>query len=367
MNKLKTIIPGLVLCMALMGAALLLTELAGQLLGYVGVVEGENPLSAIFTAVLLGVIIRNTIGVSDVFLKGISFAMSIVLKAGIILLGLRLSLLDVITLGAWGLPIIVACISAALITTLWAARLLNQQRSMGTLTAVGTSICGITAIMGTAPAIKAKEPEISYAVAIVTLFGMVSMFLYPYLAYAFFSGDPVRAGLFLGTAIHDTSQVIGASLIYDQLYSSQQVIDTAAVTKLTRNAFLIAVVPLMSYLYFRNSRAEKKQKPLWELFPYFVLGFLFMAVLRTIGDTTAENRDLAFGLLSPDLWTELWQGISHAGTTYFLSTALAAVGLSTNLAIFRRLGVRPLIVGIIAALTVSLVSLVMVSLLGGWI
>ncbi len=367
MNKLKAIIPGLVLCIALMGAALLITDLAGRLLDTLGITEGENPLSAIFMAVLLGVIIRNTIGLNKVFAEGISFAMSLVLKAGIIMLGLRLSLLDVITLGAWGLPIIIACITAALVTTLWASRLLNQQRSMGTLTAVGTSICGITAIMGTAPAIKAKEPEISYAVAIVTLFGMASMFLYPYLAYVFFSGDPVRAGLFLGTAIHDTSQVIGASLIYDQLYDSQQVIDTAAVTKLTRNAFLIAVVPLMSYLYFRNSHAEKKQKPLRELFPYFVIGFLLMAVVRTIGDTTAENMALAFGILSPGSWTALWQGVSHAGTTYFLSTALAAVGLSTNLAIFCKLGIRPLIVGIIAALTVSLVSLVMVSLLGGWI
>ena len=77
--------------------------------------------------------------------------------------------------------------------------------------------------------------KISYAN--ITIFGLIGMLFYPYLAHTFFANDPVKAGLFLGTAIHDTAQVTGAALIYSQMYDFEKVVDVATVTKLTRNLF----------------------------------------------------------------------------------------------------------------------------------
>src|SRR5699024_5661813 len=192
-------------------------------------------------------IIRNTIGLTDIFSKGIFFSVNYALRAGIVLLGLRLSLLEALKLGALGIPLIVACISAGLFLTLYLTNKMKQSNRLGTLIACGTGICGVTAIMATSPVIEAKEDEISYAVANITVFGLTGMVLYPFLANFIFADDPVKAGMFLGTAIHDTAQVAGAALIYDQLYDVNKVVDVATVTKLTRNLFIIAIIPLVSY------------------------------------------------------------------------------------------------------------------------
>lgn len=130
----------------------------------------------------------------------------------------------------------------------------HQSNRLGTLIASGTGICGVTAIMAVSPVVKAKDNEISYAVANITIFGLVGMLFSPYLANTFFADNPIKAGLFLGTAIHDTAQVTGAALIYNQMYDIEKVVDVATVTKLTRNLFIIAVIPLVSYLFFKSGK-----------------------------------------------------------------------------------------------------------------
>src|SRR5699024_8244537 len=124
---------------------------------------------------------------------------------------------------------------------------------LGTLIACGTGICGVTAIMATSPVIEAKENEISYAVANITVFGLVGMLFYPYLTHLFFADDSIKAGLFLGTAIHDTAQVTGSALINDQMIQMEKAVDVAMVTKHTRNLFITAVILLVSLLFFRRS------------------------------------------------------------------------------------------------------------------
>ncbi len=108
-----------------------------------------------------------------------------------------------------------------------------------------------TAIVATGPAIGAEEEEITYAVANITVFGLVAMFLYPYLAHSLFGHLPTVAGLFLGTSIHETAQVAGEGLIYSQIYGAPRVLDGATVAKLVRNVFMAVVIPLMSFLYHR--------------------------------------------------------------------------------------------------------------------
>ena len=154
-------------------------------------------------------------------------------------MGLRLSLTEALKLGAWGLPLIIACISCGLVVTLYFTKKLNQSNRLGTLIACGTGICGVTAIMAVSPVVKARDNEISYAVANITIFGLVGMLFYPYLANLFFANDPIKAGLFLGTAIHDTAQVTGAALIFSQMYDMEKAVDVATVTKLTRIYLLL--------------------------------------------------------------------------------------------------------------------------------
>ena len=374
MMSVSRFIPGLVLCFVVMMLGVYGAGLIGDLLLLIGVLsEGSSsPISGIFVAILLGILIRNTVGLPDLFTKGISFAVKYALRAGIILLGLRLSLTEALKLGAWGLPLIISCISVGLIVTLYFTNKMNQSARLGALIANGTGICGVTAIMATAPVIKAEENEISYAVANITIFGLVGMLFYPYLANFFFADDPIKAGLFLGTAIHDTAQVTGAALMYDQMFHSEKVVEVATITKLTRNLFIIAVIPIVAYFFYRGKRSNGNEQsvnlPKWyKLFPLFILGFLFLSLIRTIGDATLSSTGMAFNLFEPTAWKDFYSFWSTFGSTYLLGLAMAGVGLSTNLKIFKGMGIKPFYIGLIAALSVGAVSLLLISIFGNLI
>jgi len=368
------IIPGLILCFIVIIIAIYGADLIGFILIKSGLLspESKTPVSSIFIAIIIGILVRNTVGVKAFFNAGISFSVKYALRAGIILLGFRLSLLEALKLGAIGIPLIVACISAGLFITLYLTNKMNQSSRLGTLIACGTGICGVTAIMATAPVIEAKENEISYAVANITIFGLTGMVLYPFLGHFLFAGEPIKAGLFLGTAIHDTAQVTGAALIYQQFFDMKEVVDVATVTKLTRNLFIILIIPFVSYLYYKNANQEtgneKKELPKWYTFiPLFVIGFLLLAFLRTIGDATVENSGNAFGLFQSSTWEGIYSSVSSFGTTYLLGIAMAGVGLSTNFKMFKGIGMKPFYIGFIAAISVGLVSVSAIKLFGDFI
>lgn len=368
-SKIRIVIPGLLLSLIITLLGIYTADLIGIVLIALNVLpEGSaSPISGIFVAILMGIIIRNTIGLHVVFTKGVSFALKYALRAGIVLLGLRLSLSEALKLGAWGLPLIIVCISSGLFITLYFTSKMNQSKRLGTLIAGGTGICGVTAIMAISPVIKAKDNEISYAVANITIFGLVGMLLYPYLANMVFADDPIKAGLFLGTAIHDTAQVTGSALIHSQIYDMPKVVDVATVTKLTRNLFIIAVIPFVSYLFYKGSDnvAGKDAIPKWyKLVPLFVIGFLFLSLLRTIGDMSLEKTGAAFGFLQVTTWEGTYSILSSFGSKYLLGMAMAGVGLSTDFKMFKGLGMKPFYIGLIAAVSVGVVSLTLVSLFG---
>src|SRR5699024_12615314 len=160
-------------------------------------------------------------------------------------------------------------------------------RSLGTLIAGGTGICGVTSIIAISTFNKAIDNEIAYGVANITIFGLIGMLFYPYVAYALFGDDPIKVGLFLGTAIHDTAQVTGSALIFGQMYDLEKVIDVATVTKLTRNLFIIAVITFVSYLFYKDNGEHNGKRDLskwYKLVPGFIILFLFMSFIRTVGD-----------------------------------------------------------------------------------
>src|SRR4051794_38839176 len=215
--------------------------LGTSLLGF-----AHSPISAIMVALLLGLAIRNSIGLPAVYEGGLKFCLRHVLRLGIMLLGLRLSLTAVGQIGLIGLPIIIGSIASALLLVTWINRALGLPRRLGILIAVGTSICGVSAIVATGPVVDAEEDEVSYAVACVTLFGLLALFAYPFLSHWVFRGDARLAGLFLGSAIHDTAQVAGAGLMYQQQFRAPEALNTATVIKLVRNLCMAGVIPLMA-------------------------------------------------------------------------------------------------------------------------
>jgi uncharacterized integral membrane protein (TIGR00698 family) len=360
--RLLALIPGLLLATALAWASVWFSDYVGvSLMGY-----EKTPVSAVMVALILGLVINHAVKLPARFGPGSRFAVKKVLRLGIILLGIRLSFFDVLRLGALGTPIVVLCILAALLITTRLNRWLDLPKRLGTLIAVGTSICGISAIVATGPAIDAKEEELAYAVAVITVFGIVATLLYPYAAYSLFDGDPIKAGLFLGTSIHDTSQVTGAGLVFSDVYGAARCVEVATVTKLVRNVFMAAVIPLMALYTHRagsSSRSSKGELSVAKLFPRFIIGFLALAALRSVGDAGIHAGGNAFGFLDPPAWAELHQVVNRWAVS-LLVVALAGVGLSTSFHSFRGLGIKPFLVGLGAALTVGVVSLATISLLG---
>lgn len=349
------LLPGLLLTAGVAWLGMLASEWIGtDLLGF-----EKSPVSGIMMAIVIGLVIGNVVRLPAWTKPGITFSLKKILRLGIILLGIRLSLGDVLRLGALGIPLILVCIVGALVVTRFLSRRLQLSERLGTLIGIGTSICGATAIVATGPAIEAKEEELTYAVANITLFGILAMLLYPYLGHALFPGDPTAAGLFLGTSIHETAQVAGSGLIYSEMFDAEKALDVATVTKLVRNVLMALMIPLMAYRYQQQNAAANpdhaKKFSFLRLFPVFILGFIAFAVVRTIGDATLDAGS-AWGVFSESQWDSLTTHVKDWAER-FLAMAMAGVGLGTSIAHLRGLGMKPFYVGLAAALSVGVVSL----------
>ncbi len=337
----------------------LLLALAGEYLATIiapalGLQKGA--ISGIMMAILLGILVNNLFTLPEVLRPGIKFSVVRILRLGIVLLGIRLSIVEAGSIGLRSLPIIIGTVLAALAIVTYVSKRVGLSERLGTLIAVGTSICGATAIVATAPTIGARDDEVSYAVACITLFGVVAMLVYPFAAHWLFEADTFQAGMFLGTAVHETAQVAGAGLVYQQYFDDPKALDVATVTKLVRNLSMLVVIPLMAVLYHRRSTEGGKAPKWYTMIPLFIVGFAAMSILRTLGDMGEKP----FGLLEPAQWKSI-VGFVKQVATYCLAVAMAAVGLGTSIKGLRQIGLKPLAVGLFSALLVGLVSFVLVS------
>jgi uncharacterized integral membrane protein (TIGR00698 family) len=358
-DRVPSLLPGLLAVALLAWLSIWLSRFVGEtLLGF-----DKTPISAVMLAILLGLFLSAALPLPKALKPGLGFVVKKVLRLGIILLGIRLTLFDVFRLGAYGVPIVLICIVGALFFTTRINHWLKLPERLGTLIAVGTSICGVSAIVATGPAIEAEEEEVAYAVAVITIFGLLATLVYPYIGEFLFAGQALKIGLWLGTSVHDTSQVVGSAKVYADVFAAPLALDTATVTKLVRNVFMAAVIPGMAFYYARKSQVEGKKTNIAQLLPLFVLGFLAMAVLRSLGDAMVKGGGNAYGLWDATAWKAL-HGTIKDWAEILLVVALAGVGLSTNFRSFKGLGIKPFLVGLGAALIVGAVSFVAISLLG---
>ena len=353
-KKYLVVVPGIILAFVLYTLSQGLNNIIGiELLGYT-----KSPISTAMIAILMGIILGNIFKMREGFLRGIDFTQKYILKFGIICLGIQLKPFEFLKFGTVAIPLIIVCIISVLIVVKLLIKKLKISTRMAYLISIGSTVCGTTAIMATAPIIKANKGEVAYAIANITVFGIISMLIYPYFAHIYFNGDPLFVGLFLGTAIHETSQVAAAGLIYDQQFNSPETLNVATVTKLIRNTFLIIMIPLFAFLYNRNT-TKTKNYSIVDIFPYFVLGFVGMIIFRNIGDQFFLNED------TQPIWQSSISNIKD-GAKIFLSMAMAAVGLSTNLKDLKSMGYKPFIVGFIAMITVGLVSIITIQLFNNY-
>ncbi len=315
-------------------------------------------MSGTLIAILAGVLWRNTIGVGAWAERGLDFAGQTLLRIGIALIGLRLTLMTLADVSVVAIPIVLSCVVVAVGSALGLGRLLGVDVTMRRLLAAGTAICGCTAIIAAAPLFRARKADIGIAMTCVVLFGSIAMMSYPWIAGGMFGEDARAAGMFFGASIHDTSQVIGAALIYAEQYRAPDAVAIAGLTKFLRTLGLLLLVPLAAWLAAREAApAEGTAGLRKKAVPLFVIAFLALVAARTAGDALAAD---SAGLLGR--WKALLAAAQLA-SEWMLLIGMAAIGLGVTFAHVREAGWRPVALAFTAALLTGACALALVTAL----
>jgi len=312
--------------------------------------------------------IKNTVGYPEsTFKPGVTFATKTILQGGIVCVAAKLSLFELLSVGSSGIPVVLASVGAGCLFIPMAGKLAGLPEKMTLLLTAGTSICGVTAITALAPAIDASNRDTAVAVANTVAFGTLGMLAYPYLFHALCSSSE-QVGMCLGVAIHDTSQVLGAAMSYRDTFDDEVALRVAAVTKLTRNLGLAVVIPLLTYINYKetieaSSSAGKENDDtdssttsstdtmsglvtFKKYVPPFLIAFMAMAAARSCGD-------FVFGVNAQGFYQQTVSFIGNDVSKYALGTAMAGVGLSTSASSLKGVGWRPFAVGGAGALVVG--------------
>jgi len=338
------VLPGLALAV--------LVGLAARLVHHYLPAHVAGALGEVIFAVLIGLLLGNLVPLPDSLAPGIRFSFQTVLRAAIVLLGASFSFQQVLAIGGKAVGMIAILMSLALATAHFLGRLAGVPGRLATLIGVGTAVCGNSAIVATAPVIRARDEEVSFAVATNTLFGTLAVLLYPVIGRLLHFGD-AQFGTWVGTAVNDTSQVVAAGFAYSEAAGR-----LATAVKLTRNALMGLVIVGVGIAYARTGDATSAPGDGWarfrQSFPLFVLGFLAMALLNSVGGV----RWLS-GAVGHDLGA-----ILRETSRAMILVALAGVGLSTRLEAMRRTGVKPLLIGFAVAAITSGASLLLIHFIG---
>lgn len=326
----RDIWPGLLLCLAIAAVATVL----GRIVPLVG--------SAI-PAVILGVVITAIRKPGRRLTPGIGYSGKFVLQCAVVLLGSQLSLASIVTVGAESLPVMLSSLVVCLLAAWILGRWMGIERDMRTLIGVGTGICGASAIAAVAPVVKAKGHDVSYAISTVFLFNIVAVVVFPFVGHAL-GMSPHAFGLFAGTAVNDTSSVVAAAGVF-----SSVALGFAVVVKLVRTLMIIPISVTLAVVEGRRGAAGERLTPLrlFRMIPWFLFGFVAMALIGSTGLIT----DAAAATLS-------------TVSVFLVATALAGIGLSTDLRAIRTAGLKPLALGGILSALVAVTTLTTMLLTG---
>jgi uncharacterized integral membrane protein (TIGR00698 family) len=288
--------------------------LAGVALAYL-VNQFEGAISPLFFSMVLGIIMGNAIDWSE-GKDAITFASKRILRLGVVFLGFQISIDKFIEVGPRGL----LAVALIVITVFLSLRILSKKfglsDSLGTLIAGGFAICGATAIAAISSTRKSEERDVSYAVAVVTLCGTLSVFVIPTVATLLGLSDPT-IGAWIGAAVHDVGQVIAAAAMV-----SDEALDSAVIVKLTR---VVLLIPLILFL----ARGSAGSKSMRKATPTFVFAFVACALIVN-------------ALSLPESVIE----IGKESSKVLLSIGLFGMGLSVKWSQIRALGAKPVLFGL---------------------
>lgn len=325
---------GVLFCMAVG----LIAYLLGKALPIIG-----GPVFAILLGILLHPVKR-----PHHMDSGIQFSSKKILQLAVILLGFGLNLKEIIVVGKSSLLIILSTISCALILSFFLAKILHIEKDVAILVGVGSSICGGSAIAATAPVIEAKDEDIATAISVIFLFNIIAALIFPSIgANLGFSHEGF--GMWAGTAINDTSSVVAAGQTWSTMFHDDTALQYATIVKLTRTLAIIPITFVLGIIHSEEKAGWGHPKMILQLIPKFILLFLLASVITTF-------------IPLPEALISLLKDSSK----YFITVAMAAIGLKTNLKKLMQEGGKPILQGLICWVGIICVSLLMQKLLGIW-
>ncbi|GAA3936244.1 YeiH family protein [Microbacterium soli] len=255
---------------------------------------------------------------------GIAYSGKFLLQLAVVLLGVQLSVGSIAQVGLDSLPIMLTTLAVCLLGAWALGRMLRTERRLTTLIGVGTGICGASAIAAVAPVIGAASAEIAYAVSTIFLFNILAVVVFPLIGHAL-SLDPHTFGLFAGTAVNDTSSVVAAASVF-----STAALGYAVVVKLVRTLMIIPISVGLSVMEAHRSTDGRRLtgRRVAKLVPWFLVGFVIVALINSTGIIPDAPR-----------------AVLVQASVFLITMALAGIGLSTDIPALRRAGWRPLALG----------------------
>lgn len=308
-------------------------------LGYIALWLPSVPylekFSALILAILLGMGVRLIVGLPSIAVPGLARVQRPAMQLGIILLGFKLTLVQVGLLGFAGVGLVVVSLAATFFFTVWLGARLGVEPRLARLIAAGCSVCGASAVMAANRAVRGRDEDVAYAVACVTLFGTISMIVLPALA-PFLALDARSLGLWTGAAVHEVGQVLAAAFQGGPVAG-----EFGTVTKMSR---VVLLLPVVLFLLREGRVAGGPEVAAAAVpVPWFVFLFGAMILVNSVGVVPAP---LIAGLVS--------------ASNFLLSLALAALGLGTDIRRIRAQGLRPLVLAAGASLFIALLSLALI-------
>ncbi|HHV28069.1 MAG TPA: YeiH family putative sulfate export transporter [Clostridium sp.] len=328
LKKLKNIVPGVMLsaCVAII-AMFLSSLIPGDIIG------------ATVMALLVGMALNPILNRYDKFKVGVSYTGKMVLRIGIILMGVNMNFSEVLNVGKYSFFVMIFTMATAFGAGNLIGRIFNMNWKLTNLLSVSTAICGGSAVAAVAPVIKAKDEDVAYAISSTFIFDVLTVVLIPWIGIALGMSN-AGYGLWVGTAVNDISSVVAAGYAFSELAGN-----TAVIVKLTRTLFIIPYVLIFSII---TERLEVKSEGVHgrtslnikKIFPYFIIFFLGVVALRSTG--------IIPNILVPAL---------SKTSKFCMIMALSAIGLKTSFKDIRDIGVKPMILGFIVDTLVVFVSI----------
>jgi uncharacterized integral membrane protein (TIGR00698 family) len=306
-------------------------------------------------AILIGVLIANTVGLPRIFRAGVA-TYEFWLKAGIILLGARFILGDILHLSGISFVLIFIELVLALTFMTYLGRGFNLPPKLISLLAVGSSVCGVSAIIATQGAIEADEEDSSVAIAAILALGAVSLVVFPVIGHFLHMSDHAY-GLWTGLAVDNTAEATAAGALYSDAAGK-----FAVLAKTCRNACIGFVVLGYALYWARKGQAAaiaNKGAFLWKKFPKFVLGFLFISLLATLGTLDPKVFPHLAALAPYGFTRPQIAALGNLSRWAFLLT-FAGVGLRTSFKDLLKQGIKPFLVGAIGEVAIAGITLVLV-------